>query len=152
MFDKTTLGRRVKAKHVSPTESQHDHQLFSPSEEKAIIDHCDIIGRLGFPVSKSMLVSLAQDMLNKQPISLSTLQHNIKGTTGSMTAKDMEEANKVHIIGVRWLDRFMLRHPDFKLAFVQYQERGWKTAADPEVQQHSFRLLANLVYTSVECS
>jgi len=92
-----------------------------------------------------MLVSLAQDMLSKRPISLSSLQHNIKGTTGSMIAKDMEEANKVHIIGVHWFHRFMLRHLDFKLAFVQYQEGGRKAAADPELQQHFFRLLANLV-------
>ena len=113
---KTTLGHRVKGKHVSSAESHRDHQLFSPGEEKAIIDPCDIMGRL----------SLAQDMLNKRPISLRSLQHNIKGTTGSMAAKDIEEANKVYIIGVNWFDWFMLRYPDFKLGFVQYQECGRK--------------------------
>lgn len=52
---------------------------------------------------------------------------------------------KVHILGVHWFDRFMSRHPDFRMAFVQYQERGRKAAADPEVQQHFFRMLANLI-------
>ena len=44
----TAIRRRVKGKHVSPTESYRDHQLSSPGEEKAIIDHCEIMGRLGF--------------------------------------------------------------------------------------------------------
>ena len=63
--DKSTLGHRVKGKQVSKPTSHRNEQLFSPDEESAIIDHCDLMGKLGFPVSKAMLVSLAQDMLNK---------------------------------------------------------------------------------------
>ena len=69
--DKTTLGRRVKGKQVKVAIARRDDQLFSPGEEDAILDHCDIMGKLGFPISKPMLVHLAQEMLNKRPISLS---------------------------------------------------------------------------------
>ena len=131
--DKTTLGRRVKGKQGTQADARRDDQLFSPGEENAIIDHCDMMGKLGFPISKSMLVRLAQDMLNQRPMDLSSLRHLIKGTASTATARDVQNAAKIHILGVHWFDRFMSRHPDFKMAFAQYQKRGRKAAADPEV-------------------
>ena len=71
--DKTTLGCRVNGKQVKQSDARRDEQLFSPGEENAIM------GKLGFPLSKSMLMNLAHDMLNKRPISLHSQQQTIKG-------------------------------------------------------------------------
>jgi len=87
--DKTTLGRRVKGKQGTQADARRDDQLFSPGEVNAIIDHCDMMGKLGFPISKSMLVRLAQDMLNQRPMDLSSLRHLIKGTASTATAGDV---------------------------------------------------------------
>jgi hypothetical protein len=56
-----------------------------------------------------------------------------------------QETSNLHIVGVHWVSRFLNRHPAFKQAYTEHQERNRKSAEDPAVREHFYTMLANLI-------
>lgn len=62
----STLRRRKLGLTLPPSKAHREKQLFSPGEERAIVNHCIRMADLNFPVSHDMLHKLAQDILNSR--------------------------------------------------------------------------------------
>ena len=62
----STLRRRKLGLTLPPSKAHREEQLFSPGEERAIVNHCITMADLNFPLSYDILYKLAQDILNSR--------------------------------------------------------------------------------------
>ena len=128
-----TLRRRLAGDTQDYATAFKDRQLFTPGEEKAIAEHIGTMADCGFPLNHALLRQIAQDMVNMRDI----LQ---KGKS------DSTESSSSHVVGAKWVDRFLERNSRFKKTYVKYQERARAAVSnDIELQRDFVRKLANLV-------
>lgn len=118
--DRTTLRRRVQGTQQARDIAHQHQQLFSPGEELSIVEWCEEMDRVGFPVTHDLITQMAQSILNKRP------------------------EHEHHTLGDRWSHRFLARNPQLESKFAYYQEKSRQYSSSNEIAQIAFyRLLRN---------
>ena len=109
--DRMTLTRRLNGVTRSRAQARRGQQLLTVAEEDSIADWCIRMADLGFPCSLIMVKTMAVHILYDR---------------GVVPAKP----------GVHWPQRFLERHPEVELRYIEYLERvRAKAATTPELQR-----------------
>ena len=131
-----TLRHRIAGKTRDYATVAREKQLFTVGEDKAIAEHIGTMADCGFPLTRTLLRQIAQDMVNFGDIKRQNRAND--SSNGSPSSP--------HIVGKQWVDRFLERNDGFKRTYIRYQERAWVAASNNiELQADFLRKLDNLV-------